>query len=311
MGEMIGMLNKIKGGLFGLCVGDALGVPVEFYRREERIKDPVKEMRGYGTYNQPPGTWSDDSSLALCLAESLTRGLDLNDIAENFIKWETGEEFTPHGYVFDIGYTTRTAITNLKGGVSPEHSGVKNSRSNGSLMRILPIAFYLKGRDMEERVRTTSEVASITHSHPLPVDSCVLYVEFLVNLLEGKGRGESYDAMASLLDSDYVSEVYRRDFSWIKDGTPYSKDYESLVSDGSALRTLESALWCFLNTSSYKDSVLAAVNIGGDTDTTAAVAGGMGGIFYGYKNIPEEWIDQLARKEFIEKISCTLYEKYK
>ncbi len=138
------MTNKVLDGLFGLCVGDALGVPVEFKSRSYLTKNPVKNMIGYGTYNKPPGTWSDDSSLAFCLADSLCNGYDINDIADKFVSWYYHNLWTPHGEVFDIGNTTSEAIFRLKqGNINPEKAGAMDeySNGNGSLMRILPLSF--------------------------------------------------------------------------------------------------------------------------------------------------------------------------
>ncbi|MGB4437301.1 MAG: ADP-ribosylglycohydrolase family protein, partial [Acetomicrobium sp.] len=141
--------DKVIGGLLGLCIGDALGVPVEFQSREKLKRNPVKDMMGYGTHNQPPGTWSDDSSLAFCLAESLCNGFDLQDIADKFVKWMYEGYWTPWGKAFDVGHTTQIAISRLKKGVDPLESGPTDERSNGngSLMRILPLIFYVEKMD--------------------------------------------------------------------------------------------------------------------------------------------------------------------
>ena len=135
--------NKVLDGLFGLCIGDALGVPVEFTSRDDLKEHPVADMIGYGMYNQPPGTWSDDSSLAFCLAESLCNGYDLNDIASKFVAWYYDNHWTPHGEVFDVGNATSEAIERLKIGVAPQKAGScsEYSNGNGSLMRILPLVF--------------------------------------------------------------------------------------------------------------------------------------------------------------------------
>ncbi|WP_306783611.1 O-acetyl-ADP-ribose deacetylase [Flavobacterium poyangense] len=166
---------RIKSGLFGIAVGDALGVPVEFESRDYLKENPVSEMMGYGTHSQPIGTWSDDSSLAFCLAESLCKGYDLSDIAKNFVKWYGGELWTPHGKVFDIGIATRSAIHNIGRGHSPELCGgfEEKDNGNGSLMRILPLVFYLqKENDIEVIYKKVKEVSSITHAHFRSVFAC-------------------------------------------------------------------------------------------------------------------------------------------
>jgi ADP-ribosyl-[dinitrogen reductase] hydrolase len=175
--------DKIFGGIFGLIVGDALGVPVEFVPREVLKKNPVTDMIGYGTYNQPPGTWSDDSSLTLCLVDSLCNGFNLNDIAKKFIKWYEEAYWTPFGEVFDVGNTTRIAINNLIYGIPPEKAGPSDEKSNGngSLMRILPISFYVKNLDLDEQFDIPHKVSSITHGHPRSLIACGYYVQFIAS----------------------------------------------------------------------------------------------------------------------------------
>ena len=153
-----------KNILLGLSVGDALGVPAEFKSRETLKKNPITGMTGYGTHNQPPGTWSDDSSLAFCLAESLCEGYNLKDIADRFIKWYDKAYWTPHGEVFDIGIATRKAIQRLKEGIDPRLAGgnTEYDNGNGSLMRIMPLLVLTDYSTTTEAYRLTEEVSSIT-----------------------------------------------------------------------------------------------------------------------------------------------------
>ena len=153
-----------KNILLGLAVGDALGVPAEFKSRETLKKNPVTEMTGYGTHNQPPGTWSDDSSLAFCLAESLCEGYNLKDIADRFIKWHDEAYWTPYGEVFDVGIATRKAIQRLKEGIDPGQAGgnTEYDNGNGSLMRIMPLLVLTDYSTTTEAYRLTEEVSSIT-----------------------------------------------------------------------------------------------------------------------------------------------------
>lgn len=137
--------SQVLSGLMGLCVGDALGGPVVYQTREQLGKNPVTKMLGYGTYNQPPGTWSDDTSLTLCLADALCEGFSLEGIARSFCLWFRENHWTPHGKVFDIGSTTRRAIWLLQQGIDPAHAGSASERSNGngSLMRSLPLLILI------------------------------------------------------------------------------------------------------------------------------------------------------------------------
>lgn len=140
------MENRVKAGIFGVCIGDALGVPVEFQSRDQLKRSPITTMRSFGTHRQPAGTWSDDSSLTLCLADSLCKGYDLEDMATKFLQWYNTEIWTPHGRVFDIGIATSQAIHRISKGTSPTLCGGTSEfdNGNGSLMRILPLLFYIK-----------------------------------------------------------------------------------------------------------------------------------------------------------------------
>lgn len=178
--------DMFYGGIFGFIVGDAIGVPVEFCTREERKNDPVKEMRAYGTYHQPYGTWSDDTSLTLCLLEGLTEGYSLEGLIEKFIKFYKKGYLTPYGEVFDIGNATRVAIEKMELGEKPEKCGgySENDNGNGSLMRILPLAFYLKDISPVNKLKIIKDVSSITHSHKRSILACIIYVEYSINLIK-------------------------------------------------------------------------------------------------------------------------------
>jgi ADP-ribosylglycohydrolase len=180
--------DNISSLLLGLAVGDALGVPSEF---QPRGSFHCEGMSGYGTHNQPPGTWSDDTSLTLCLAEFLSRGFSPEDIAQNFIRWRDEGAFTAHGAVFDIGISTAKAISRLKAGVPPEQAGCAgmNENGNGSLMRIAPMVFYLAGKPEEERFHLTKTVSSITHAHPWSVAACFIYRSSCLRRFASPNRG--------------------------------------------------------------------------------------------------------------------------
>ncbi|MDR1398112.1 MAG: ADP-ribosylglycohydrolase family protein [Desulfarculales bacterium] len=281
--------------LLGVAVGDALGVPVEF---RPRGSFRVTGMQGCGAHNQPPGTWSDDTSLTLCLADSLFRGFDPGDIAKNFIKWHDEGAFSAWGEVFDIGRATAKAIARLKAGVAPESAGCaeEHENGNGSLMRIAPLVFYLDGKPVAERFQITKAVSSITHAHPLSVAACFIYLEYLLKLLGGMEKKAAYAGLQSdfqkgcpYIDSqtlDKFARILRSDISALPEA--------AIRSGGFVIDTLEAALWCFLNTENYRDAVLRAVNLGDDSDTTGAVTGALAGLAYGWGDIPETWRKTLA-----------------
>ena len=311
------MENKVRAGIFGVCIGDALGVPVEFRSREQLKRSPVTQMRAMGTHRQPAGTWSDDGSLTLCLADSLSNGYDLEDMALKFLQWYNAELWTPYGSVFDIGIATRQAIQKISKGFPPQLCGGTSEfdNGNGSLMRILPLIFYIKNFPIEIRFDKTKEVSSITHGHIRSVIACFIYLEFLLEILDGKEKFEAYQATQSkiryFLDQNPICSQAEMDlFERILDKKIFEYEEDEIKSSGYVLHSLEASIWCFLNSESYSEAVLKAVNLGEDTDTTGAITGGLAGIYYGFDDIPEEWVSVLARKTDIEDLCRKLDQKY-
>jgi ADP-ribosylglycohydrolase len=262
--------DPVRACLFGVAVGDALGVPVEFTGRYERQLEPVTDMMGYGNHHQPPGTWSDDCSMAFCLAEVLTTGFDLEAIGSNFRKWLYENYWTPYGEVFDSGNATRAALQRLKKGVPPEEAGGQGERDNGNgaLMRILPLVFYTKDMPIGERFDITRRVSSITHAHIRSVISCFYYLEFALAILEEKEKFSIYEALQqsvpAFLGSAGIDPAEIRKFDRLLNGKIYELPENQVRSTGYVVDTLEAATWCLLTTTSYKEAVLKAVNLGED-----------------------------------------------
>jgi len=310
------MKNTILSGLYGVAVGDALGVPVEFKKREFLKENPVTDMMGFMCWNQPPGTWSDDSSLAFCTAESLCKGFDIEDMAQTFVKWMQEGYWGAHHKVFDIGGSTRYSLARVLQGESAKFSGnfFEEDNGNGSLMRILPLVFYLqKENDIETIYKKVKEVSSITHAHFRSVFACFIYVIYCLEILKDKDKFESYKSMQFVL-SEFLKD---KSFNPVEIGlfdkilkNDISKYNENEIqSTGYVLHSLEASFWCFLNSNSYEETVLRAVNLGGDTDTTGAIAGGLAGIYYGLDDIPQKWIDNLARTNDIKDLAERLSNK--
>lgn len=309
------MKSLIHSALFGVAVGDALGVPVEFKSREYLKQNPVTYMTGYGTHHQPAGTWSDDSSLTFCLAEMLCQGYDLKVLAKLFVDWYNAKIWTPHGRVFDIGIATSQALHSLSKGISPTSAGgtSEDSNGNGSLMRILPIVFYIKDLPIEKRFQVVKDVSSLTHTHIRSVLGCFIYTEMAVQIIKEKDKLKAFNATINIVN-DFLNtnaicsqteiDKYHRilqnpigNYNIL----PIYEYYEAEInSSGYILHTLEASLWCLFHTNSFKDAVRKAVNLGGDTDTTGAVTGGLAGLLYGYQSIPKKWLNRLARKNDIE-----------
>lgn len=308
--------NYVKDALFGLSVGDALGVPVEFQPRAQLKMEPVTGMRAYGSHHQPVGTWSDDSSMAFCLAETLCTEYNLGSLASRFVHWESDGYWGAHGQVFDIGIATSSAIDRLKRGVNPILAGntEESSNGNGSLMRILPLLFFIRDKDIETRFKTIRDVSSLTHRHNRSVIACFIYLEFALDLLEGRSKEEAYEssrirAAACLEGLEQYTEKERGVFDRVLSGKLQDLKEEEVFSSGYVVHTLEAALWCILTGRSYEETALRAVNLGEDTDTTGAVAGGLAGLIYGWKQIPGEWMEALARKAEIGELADRLYKK--
>lgn len=304
--------STLSGALLGLTVADALGVPVEFRSRAALDAEPVTEMRGYGTYNQPPGTWSDDSTMTWCTVESLAlrQTCDTEDMAERFVRWMTSGYMTPHGELFDIGNATREALERYRTeAVWAKFAGLtrEQSNGNGSLMRILPMAFYTRGMEVGERDLLVAEVSSITHRHPRSILACRIYVEIALRLLDGLSAAEAYRAGIAAINERYAGDEERSAFDRVLNGRLAELRCEEIRSSGYVVDTLEAALWCLLTTGSYREAALKAVNLGEDTDTTGAVVGGLAGIVYGEAGIPEEWLSQIAKLDELRAL-CRQWE---
>ena len=299
-------LYQIQSVFIGLAVGDALGVPVEFKSREYLAANPVTTMIGYGSHRQPPGTFSDDSSLAFCLAEALAlQPFSLLKVADNFINWRKRNYWTAHGSVFDIGLGTSTAPDFLARGIPPDLAGRmdESTNGNGSLMRIAPLLFYIHNKPITERYNIVKDVSSITHAHIRSVIACFYYLEFMLLVLNGVPKQQAYmdlqktipkflqDLSINAQEIAIYDRLLQHDISKLQ-------AYE-ILSSGYVLHTLEASIWCLLTTDSYETAVLQAVNLGNDTDTTAAVTGAVAGLLYGYQSIPSTWVQSLARLEDI------------
>ena len=313
--------DKVKALIIGHAIGDALGVPVEFQARHRLEEDPVIDMRGYGTHPVPPGTWSDDTSMTLCLLESLSRmgTVDYDDIMSNFVRWMKDGEFTATYTVFDIGIATRHALlsyapdSKLIPRTEPLQCGGTGERDNGngSLMRIAPMALYLyrqSGNDLSwPDMGIVHNVSRLTHAHPRSQMACGIYVLIAAELLAGSslrdairaGVGKAYRLYGQ--QPEFADEMNTYSRLWDIDRFAKTREYE-IKSTGYVVDALEAVIWCLLNSDNYCECVLMAVNLGDDTDTVGAITGGLAGLAYGWNNIPPNWKGELQRVNYIEEI---------
>lgn len=307
--------NIVTKTLLGVAIGDALGVPVEFVPRSYLKINPIEDMTGLGSHNQEKGTWSDDSSLTFCLAESLCYNYNLNKIAQNFVQWLQQAHWTAYDEVFDVGGATLKALNKIIEGVSPLETGGTEERDNGNggLMRIIPLAFYLKNLSIEQRFKTVKDVTGITHAHLRSILCSFIYIEICIQILLGENKRNAYYEAVFIVnefckgksDLELESLHLKRVLDYLIEELPEDKIYSS----GYVVHSLEAAIWCWLKEDTFTKAVLRAVNLGDDSDTTAAITGGLAGLS-SHEPLPHKWLNKLAKKEEIIQLGNQLYHTY-
>jgi ADP-ribosyl-[dinitrogen reductase] hydrolase len=300
------MKERYIGSLLGLACGDAVGTTVEF--RPRGSFTPVTDMTGGGPFRLNPGEWTDDTSMALCLAVSLleSEGFDPRDQATRYCQWRDEGYLSSNGRCFDIGNTISGSLQRFdvtgdpySGSVSPRSAG------NGSIMRLAPVPMYY-GESLELAATFSAESSKTTHGAQEAIDACRLFGVMIVKALRG------YSKKSILFDHhdlpfDIASLAPK--IQDIAQGTYREKDEENIRGSGYVVASLEAALWCFLHTSDFEQAILKAVNLGDDADTTAAVCGQLAGAYYGWRGIPDPWLDKLAMRDYIEGLSVRLYDE--
>jgi ADP-ribosylglycohydrolase len=289
--------NHSKNLLLGVAIGDAIGVPIEFMSRPHLDANPMTDITGWGTHEQPPGTFSDDTSLTLCLAESMAEGLDIEQLGKKMCDWYRKGYWSADGDVFDIGIGTRIALQKILNGSPAVMAGGNTDmdNGNGSLMRIAPLALDKAYQDRILLWNTIQAVSSITHRHVRSHLACFIWVVFLQELMECMDKQEAYEKMKhtvnAFFDHHTIESKERELFSRVLENDIQQVDRSEINSGGYVLETLEAAFWCFLNTDSYQEAILAGVNLGRDTDTTAAVVGAAAGTYMVMnKSLPIGWM---------------------
>jgi ADP-ribosyl-[dinitrogen reductase] hydrolase len=293
------MENRVTGSLIGLVCGDAVGTSLEFKPRGSFT--PIDDMIGGGPFNLLPGEWTDDTSMALCLAESLLykQGFDAQDQMNRYCDWYRSGYMSCKDYCFDIGVTVATALkaymatgNPFSGSVDPMSSG------NGSLMRLAPIAMVYR-HNKEKLIHFAGESSRTTHASEESIDGCKYFALLISNAFNVQQKRD-------LIKLDY--QPLTKNISAISKGEFLDKSYQDIKGSGYIVQSLEAALWCFYKTDNFRDAILMSANLGDDADTTAAICGQIAGAFYGLETIPIEWRRKIAWSEDIHDKAKKLYE---
>ena len=302
--------DRYRGALLGLAVGDALGTTLEF--KAPGTFKPITNLVGGGPFKLKPGQWTDDTSMALCLAESLIekRGFDPKDQMDRYCRWWKEGYLSSTGTCFDIGNTVRTALEHYLRSAEPfAGSTDPSSAGNGSLMRLIsvPLAFR---RNLEVAIHNAGESSRTTHAAPTTIDACRYFACLLLGALEGRSKEE---LLSSFFYPASDEPYWKRhpltpEIAEIADGSFKQKQPPAIIGTGFVVRSLEAALWAFYRSDSFRDGALLAVNLGNDADTTGAIYGQLAGAFYGVNAIPRDWIERLTMRDFISETADALFD---
>ncbi len=296
-----------RGALLGLATGDAVGTTLEFTPPDSVI--PIQDMVGGGPFHLQPGQWTDDTSMALCLAESLIecRGFDPVDQLQRYVRWWRTGHLSSTGTCFDIGTTVREALTTFERTGRPD-SGVTHDRSagNGSIMRLAPVPLFF-ARDPATAIRRSGDSSRTTHGVQAAVDACRYLGALLVGAVQGTPKeellGPRYSPVPGLWEADPLTHA----IDAIAAGSFKERYPPDIQGSGYVVRSLEAALWAFYQTSTFRAGCLLAANLGDDADTTAAVYGQLAGASYGDEGIPAEWLARLAQRDLITRYAEQLH----
>lgn len=301
--------NKAIGALVGLAVGDAIGTTLEF---KDRDTYPVlTDMVGGGAFNLNPGEWTDDTSMALCLAESLiSEGFNVQDQLRNYVEWYQNGYMSSNGQCFDIGVSTATAIREFIKYGTVVHNDDFLSCGNGSIMRLAPVAIFGSTEEAFSEEYTTllynlRKSSDTTHAYVTAGDACVGLGVVLNRLFHLEDKQTCLDFHAYPVSMYGITDP---DIKKVLEGSYLTKKRDDIKSTGYCVDTLEAALWCFQMTHSFKEAVLLAANLGDDADTVAAVTGQIAGAYYGLDGIPEEWVNKIHMRDEIIDMAKELYK---
>lgn len=301
-------MDRYLGSLLGLATADAVGTTLEF--RAPGSFEAIDDMVGGGPFHLEAGQWTDDTSMALCLAESLVKkqGFDAADQMERYLRWYREGYLSSTGRCFDIGATVKSALHKFQESGEP-FSGSADPRSagNGSIMRLAPVPMFY-ALDPAQAIEQSGQSSRTTHGAATCIDACRYFGGLLAGALQGADK-------ASLLSPFYAPIIgYWQSFplttTEIKEiaaGSFSKRQPPEIKGSGYVVNSLEAALWAFFHSSNFRDGCLLAANLGNDADTTAAVYGQLAGAYYGASAIPNEWLEKLALSSTIEFLAEQLY----
>lgn len=298
------LCDRQRGCLLGLAIGDALGAAVEF--QSPGTFDPVTDYRGGGPHRLEPGEWTDDTSMALALADSIAHtGWDLNDQARRYVAWWKHGDYSVNGRCFDIGITTRTALSSFEQSGDARSSGSRSERSsgNGSIMRLAPVPIRFADQFPGDigQLSTLAEESSLpTHASSQCLSSCRYFSIVLAGLIQGVDRDEVLSPDWEPLQQLRSIERLHAEVDEVAAGSFRRRQPPEIRGSGYVVKSLEAALWAFHNATDFRDAVLRAVNLGDDADTTGAVCGQLAGAYWGESGISEHWLTGLAGRGMIE-----------
>jgi ADP-ribosyl-[dinitrogen reductase] hydrolase len=294
------LLDRYRGALLGLACGDAVGTTVEFQPRGSFA--PLTDMVGGGPFRLKPGQWTDDTSMALCLAESLLskNGFDAADQMGRYLNWWQWGYLSSTGECFDIGMTVSQALARYQASGQPFAGSTDPfTAGNGSLMRLVPVVlFYFP--DFQHIVRFAADSSRTTHAAPEAIECCQLFAELLGKALQGTAKTDLRSLTPTSFSQPKVAALARGDY--------LDKPLGSIRGSGYCVASLEAALWCFQHTDSFAEAVLQAANLGDDADTTAAIVGQLAGAHYGVQAIPSDWLSKLHIGEEIAATAQQLFD---
>jgi len=301
------LLSRYHGALIGLAAGDALGTTLEFTRRGSI--PPIDDMIGGGPFRLAAGEWTDDTSMAMCLAESLIarRGFDPHDQMTRYVRWWREGYWSSTGACFDIGITVREALRRFVETNDPYAGSTDlNTAGNGSLMRLAPIPLGF-ARTPSEAVRLAAESSKTTHATEEAVDACRYVAALIVGALHGYPKQDLLDPRLALEGVNWNVAPLAPAIASISAGSFKDKTAGEIRASGYGVHTLEAALWAFHHSDTFRDGALLAVNLGEDADTTGAVYGQLAGAYYGVDAIPPEWRARLSRAAEIEAVATAVF----